>query len=631
MPLSIHVEATIFAWIHISALWAFCLVLGSLIDSHWRLLKLVQVFILATVFWSVLIVLISLVLDPAQSSLLPQKVSHYLAGDVVSSKNFKINLAIWNVLFLPVLLASYTLYKEHVSHRSMSGRLKSFLKAPSSTPHITVAICICMVFVSLLLMLQPVLWFSAFSGYLLYRSSKPIGNQAGWFLNKKLFWSISCVCLLGLAVWIMLLPSLSLGPVAIAPIDASLWNFTWFGSGLGTHQDVVNVADITKESVRIVNWSPLAQIWSGFGSIGTLLFVMAILSIFYGAGDKKKVNTEDHICSSLYYAGFSSLCLLLIFGGLVSLWQWQSMTACIIYLVFFITWCRRLSQQTRSWVRWGLGVIMCSLLMVSTLLAGMTVGSKLVVVPWATLSLGSENDLHEGGQVETWLRSLSKTVPLGSEFFLSLGHRYLFQKRDEEAKEIIWSSLKMRPLSPEVHVAVASISACTGNEAAAMHFLSTNAARNYVPDTTTERLVTRLLGLPESSSAIKLINLALEHSPDMAKSYISLMRLYGYELQAIQGLLPMQPKIMLALGDLLVSEGDIEAAENVYWTAIYNKDKGLTRDEELYMRIAKHFAASNQLTEALIIVKEGRKAYPNSPDLQYLTSDLRERIGYEVD
>jgi tetratricopeptide (TPR) repeat protein len=219
--------------------------------------------------------------------------------------------------------------------------------------------------------------------------------------------------------------------------------------------------------------------------------------------------------------------------------------------------------------------------------------------------------------------------PHDTDFELFLGQWYLVQKRNGEAKTAILSAFRMRPLSPQVHVAVASFSACTGNESAARHFFSSTSASHYVPDNTTKFLVARLLGLPDQEAAVSLINLTLGHSPQLASLYLNLMTLYGYEPLMLKPLVPEQPMVMLALGDLLLSEGHNEEAENAYWSAVYNMDRDATRDEALFYRISSYFAESERLSEALIAVREGLTNYPKSTSLKGLLADLHVRSSHE--
>lgn len=301
-------------------------------------------------------------------------------------------------------------------------------------------------------------------------------------------------------------------------------------------------------------------------------------------------------------------------------------------LTLFVTWNRRVSHLMVKGVTheiskvsvWGLRIGVCVLFTATLTMTALNTGAEIL----RSLAFDSSNDFYSEFN-EEWMTVLSVLMPYNSDFPLSLGNRFLVEKRDQEAKAQILSAFRARPLSPQVSVAVASLSACTGDEDTAVSLFNTNVAKNYVPDNTTELMTARLLGLPESKAAIKLISLTLEHSPQLASLYINLMTLYGYKPLTLKPLLPEQPLVMLALGDLLLSEGHTDEAEKAYMEAVLNNNENLARDETLYARIATYFSKTKRLTRALFIAKAGRERYPDSEKIKYLLLDISAQLGLE--
>lgn len=631
MSLSIHFDATVRAAIHIAALWVLGATLVLLVDSHWQLLQLLRAVCLAASFWSLLIILIILTSTFGQG-LLPDP----FTKESIFAQNLKTSLAIWNVSFLPLLWAGFTACRTPSPRRTLLKRFRAFLNDPDTALHFIPGVAVILVLFSLLCTLHPALWLLTLSGYFLYRSLNTLESGLRRKLNQVIYRVLAGFCLLGSVGWLLLLPTLSWQTVRIVPAKPHLLDFNWLGYGLGTYRDVgANLA--AGEGVFAEHWSVLAQIWSGLGLVGSLLLVVLILLVFWGG--RKSVNPSDGICMNLCAGGLASLCLLLVLSGLVASWSWQAMLTGSVCLAFLVNWSRRLShrshgdgegsRQTQAWISWSLCIVTSFLITVCAVFLALTAGNRLIVEPWQAVSYDQTGGLTASGQsAKTWLANgLSRLAHLDSDATLTRGQRYLLQKRDSEAREILLPLLKMRPLAANVHVAVASVSACTGNEDAARHFLTTKAVKNYRPDETTERLVTRLLDIPESDSATRLIALALQQSPQTAGRYISLMQLYGHDPLSLQTILPAHPRVLLALGDLLAAEGPNETADNLYRSAIFQRNAAAAIDEGLYIHVASYFSASQRIAEALIIVDEGRKNYPGSQRLKDFAAGLRTQFS----
>lgn len=614
MPISTHAEGTLYALFHVSALFSLCFAFGFLVNSHLRLVQFIQFFAYSVTLWLLLLIVTSFV----------GKFSVEFANTDATSDRLVVFLGQWCVVFLPLIVAGWSAFRRHDDIRlSIIGRILRSLTNPPQASHLKFAFNIFLMLVSLLIMRSSFLWLVALSGCLLFLSLKSDCMESQISTPAKIIRYAACASVVAMIVWSVALPQLN---YSFAGNYSNNFEFSWFGHGLRASSNTWT-SKLFELPIHMRGGGK--EILYGMGGFGTILFVVALLSMFIAGGRSGSLRQTDKLTGNLYSGSAAGLIVLVIAGSFNSMWQWQSFTTCIICLVLIAAWTRRLSNllpgegyQTISTMKiFGLRGSVWLILVFSVLFVSLkTVPRTLFEIERPIQQINNDQSDIKG--MEGWIKEFSLLNPYDGNLSLWLGQQYLVQERDEEAKVQILKALRLQPLSPQVHIAVASLGACTGDEDNAIHFFSTQAAGLYTPDVMTRFLVARLLKIKDSDAAVRLINLALKRAPMDASLYLNLLILQGYELLSLSHIISNQPMVMLALGNLLLSEGHKEEAENAYWAAIYSQNNNDQKDEELYIRIAKYFFDSNKKQEAILVAREGLEDFPGSSLLLRLVADL---------
>ncbi|MBW2476807.1 MAG: hypothetical protein JRE63_05720 [Deltaproteobacteria bacterium] len=617
MPVSINAESTILSLLFVLALWSVSLTIAVLVDSKLQLIKLMQLFAAAVIFWSIALI-VTIPFDGLVSWS-----TRELRGFVAEFRN---SLGLWVIVFVPLLVAFFMTFRRRRTGKWQEGSNKPLFNRQEHALYTLSIIAFCLSGIGLASLSFPAKWLVFLCGCFLFASFKQFYKKKRSTSRKTLIHGAAIISVITLSAWYLYVAIYQSNVLATSSNKMSeLGNNFWVGYGLGAHLDsaILNgVSGSGGEVVALGSW--LHEIWLGFGFIGLIIVIFALRRFYLGIGGKTYLLNLDRTAFYIHSGALSGCVLIIILGFFIKPWQWYSFGAIFAYFMLIMVWSRRLSSlmiepKTHSISKPIQKVLENSIrafIAICVLGLILKLGGKFLGEQSGLLAF-DDNFVTQESDNEFWLETLGILANFDSDLAVGLSQRYFLQREDQISRDFVLSSLKLRPLSSEVHIALACLKANEGEIQMATELLSSEIARNYQPSSVTERLIARLLELPQSEIAVKLINLSLAQSPELASRYIPLLIVYGFDPLELKDKLLDHPEVRVALADLLIAKNHVKEAEEIYWDTVFSKDtQGMLEDENIYLRVADYYLKTNQPAEATMVLNEGVKAYPKSNEIR---------------